>query len=172
MIHSVSFIYRASVLTINNKPVWELSNHYYDQYLFIVTARQGKIKYLNEVTAAYRINVGVLNTWNRFSKALYTEECITFFQQHSTKKEWLLATYIKLKMVYAILFCCYAKSHDPLAKDYFKKYSQNLYSIYRLMPFWSFMKVALSIEFILLRGIFWYLVITLSAGKVKPKGAT
>lgn len=172
MIHSVSFMYRASVLLINNTPIWELSNHYYDQYLFLVTAREGKIKYLNETTAAYRINVGVLNTWNRFSKALYTEECIHFFQCHITRSDWRLATFLKLKSVNAILYCCYAKSHDALASVYLKKYIRNLKSIYNELPFFQFLKVASSVEYNMVRGLFWHAVLYLSRGRIKPKGIT
>lgn len=172
IIHSVSFMYRSSSLLINNVPIWELSNHYYDQYLFLVTARVGKIKYLNETMAAYRINVGVFNTWNRFSKALYTEECICFFQHHITRDDWRLATFLKLKSVYAILYCCYAKSHDALAGVYFKKYIGNLKSIYNALPFFQFLKVVSLLEYNMAKGLFWHTVLYLSRGKIKPKGTT
>jgi len=172
VIHSVSFMYRSSALLINNVPVWELSNHYYDQYLFLVTAKNGKIKYLNETMAAYRINVGVLNTWNRFSKALYTEECIHFFGNYITQYDWRLATFLKLKSVYAILYCCYAKSNDALAGVYLKKYIYNLKSIYKNLAFFQFLKVALSVEYNMVRGLFWHVVLYLSNGKIKPKGST
>lgn len=172
MIHSASFMYRSSAVILNGQPVWDLSNHYYDQYLFLVSSLHGKVKYLTDITAAYRINVGVLNTWNRFSKALYTEECIHFFQKFVTRNDWRLATFLKLKSVYAILYCCYAKSNDALASVYFKKYLSNLKAIYNELPLLQFLKVALSLEYNMVRGLIWHIVIGLSKGRIKPKGIT
>lgn len=172
IIHSVSFMYRSNVLVMNNKYIWDLSDHYYDQYLFLATALYGKIKYIDEITAAYRINVGVLKTWNRFSKAKYSEECIIFFQKAPLKDDWRIATYLKLKSVYATLYCGYAKSGDSKAKVYLKKYFKNLAELYNFLPFYKFIQVLFSLEFIFLKGLFWHIVIFISLGRIQPKGIT
>lgn len=172
IIHSVSFMYRSNVLKMEDKFIWDISNHYYDQYLFLATALKGKIKYLDEITAAYRINVGVLKTWNRFSKAKYSEECIDFFKKSNLPKESRIAMCLKLKTIYAILYCGYAKSGDPKAKIYIKKYINNLFELYKLLPLNKFFKVVFSVEFILLKGLFWHFVIFVSFGRILPKGIT
>ena len=172
IIHSVSFMYRSDVLVMNNKFIWDLSDHYYDQYLFLATALHGKIKYLDEITAAYRINVGVLKTWNRFSKAKYSEECINFFQKAPLKDDWRIASRLKLKTVYAILYCGNAKSGNSSAKDYLNKYRNNLSELFNLLPFYKFIPVLFSLEFILLKGLFWHVVIFISMGRIMPKGVT
>ena len=172
VIHTVSFMYRSEVLTIENKFIWELTNHYYDQYLFLATSLHGKIKYLNEVTAVYRVNVGVLNTWNRFSKARYTEECLHFFQSRISRDDWSLAICTKLKSVYAILYCCHAKSNDNYANDYLIKYVKNYANLYRLLPFFKFLRLVFSFDYNFIRGLFWHIVIFLSRGRILPKGIT
>jgi glycosyltransferase involved in cell wall biosynthesis len=172
IIHSVSYMYRSDVLVINGQHIWNLSNHYYDQYLFLVTALHGKIKYLDEITSAYRINVGVLKTWNRFSKAKYTEECIEFFNKMDLIDDWRIACFLKLKSVYAILYCGYVKSNNSLGADYFKKYVNNLHNLYKIMPFNKFLSIVFSVEFILLKGLLWHFVIFISMKRILPKGIT
>ena len=140
--------------------------------MFLVTSLHGKIKYLNEVTAVYRVNVGVLNTWNRFSKAIYTEECLHFFKSRISRRDWNLAINLKLKTVYATLYCGYAKSNDKCACKYFIKYVENYVILFKLLPISKFIRIIFSIDYNFLRGFFWHIVIFLSRGKVLPKGIT
>lgn len=172
IIHSVSFLYRNDVLLISGTPIWDLTKYYYDQYLFLVTALNGKIKYLNDITSAYRIEVGVHKTWNRFSKSLYTEDCIEFFEKIVTDSQHKIACHLKLKMVYATLYCCYAKSNDTLKGIYLKKYISTLFFLFKTLPFIKFLKVLFKVEKILLRGIFWHIVISFTRGRIRPKGLT
>ncbi|MBU3676200.1 MAG: glycosyltransferase [Chitinophagaceae bacterium] len=170
MIHSVSFVYRRNVLRLNGQFIWDLTPHYYDQYLFLVTALHGKIKYLDDVTATYRINVGVFTTWNRQNKSMFTEECISFFEQIVTDPAGKQACHLKLKQVYATLYCCYAKAKSELASPYFKKYVGIRNTLCKEMRFTEYYKKVLHVEYDFIRGLFWQVAIFLSKGWFRPKG--
>lgn len=172
MIHSVSFVYRRKVLSIDGQLIWNLTSHYYDQYLFLVTALHGKIKYLDDVTSTYRINVGVFTTWNRQNKSLFTEECITFFEKIVTDSDGKKACHLKLKQVYATLYCCYAKAKDDLATPYLKKYIKVRKTLRSEMSFVEYYRKVLHVEYDFIRGLFWQLAISVSQGWFRPKGTT
>lgn len=172
MIHSVSFIYRRDVLTINGQLIWDITNHYYDQYLFLVTALKGKIKYLDDVTATYRVNVGVFTTWNRKNKSVFAEECIEFFEKMVTDVDKKIACHLKLKQIYAVLYCCYAKTKDEQATPYLKKYFRVRHLLFSELGLVNYVKRVFSFEYDFLRGLFWQIAILVSRGWFRPKGTT
>jgi len=62
IIHTCSFVFRLDSLLFNGKYLWEYTPVFHDIFLFLGVSLRGKIKYLNELTSAYRTNVGIMQT--------------------------------------------------------------------------------------------------------------
>lgn len=65
IIHTCSFVFKKEALLYNGKYLWEFTPSFHDIYLFLGVALRGNIKYINEVTSAYRTNVGIMQTLSK-----------------------------------------------------------------------------------------------------------
>jgi len=103
-IYTCSFLFRLSALIYKGKFLWELSNDFNDIYVFLKVSLDGKIKYLDEITSAYRKNVGIMQTYTIFDLLFENNETVAFFLTLDLTKTQKSVCFQRLVKNYLLIF--------------------------------------------------------------------